>query len=92
MTVYPRLLYGDGHPYGRPRDGSLKTIAAITRDDVVAFHKRLYTPGNSSPDRRRRHHARRRHGRPGKGAEGLEVGRAGLGRRLPEAPAAAARG
>jgi zinc protease len=48
MTVYPRVLYGETHPYGRPREGSLKTIAAITRDDVVAFHKRLYTPGNSS--------------------------------------------
>ncbi len=47
-TVYPRVLYGEAHPYGRPRDGSLKSIKELTRDDVVAFHKRLYAPGNAA--------------------------------------------
>ena len=48
MIVFPRLLYGENHPYGRPSQGSLKTVAAITRDDVVAFHKMLFTPDKSA--------------------------------------------
>jgi zinc protease len=47
-TVFPRLLYGGDHPYGRPDMGTTKSIGAITRDDVVAFHKRLYLPNNAS--------------------------------------------
>jgi predicted Zn-dependent peptidase len=43
--VYPRLLYGDAHPYGRVNtENSLK---AITRDDLVAFHKAYFQPGRA---------------------------------------------
>lgn len=45
--VFPRILYGEGHPYGRPDLGTLASVAAITRDDVSAFHKRLFVPGNA---------------------------------------------
>jgi zinc protease len=47
-VVFDRLLYGDAHPYGRPDLGTLKSVAAITRADVAAFHKRLYLPNNAS--------------------------------------------
>ena len=47
-TVFNRLLYGETHPYGRPAMGTAKSIGAITRDDVVAFHKRLFVPNNAS--------------------------------------------
>ncbi len=32
------------HPYGRPEDGHLETIQAITREDLVGFHQRQYGP------------------------------------------------
>jgi zinc protease len=31
-----------GHPYGLPADGSVKSIAKLTRADLVAFHDRHY--------------------------------------------------
>jgi predicted Zn-dependent peptidase len=43
--VFPRVVYGNGHPYGRiVTEESLK---AITRDDVVAFHKAYFQPGRA---------------------------------------------
>jgi zinc protease len=43
--VFPRILYGATHPYGRlVTEESLK---AITRDDVVAFHKAYFQPGRA---------------------------------------------
>ncbi len=32
-----RLMYGD-HPYGLPRSGSIETVTALTRDDLIAAH------------------------------------------------------
>lgn len=34
------------HPYGRPNSGTVESIAAITRDDLVAFHRRALARGN----------------------------------------------
>ena len=43
--VFPRIVYGDAHPYGRVvTEASLK---AITRDDLVAFHKAYFQPGRA---------------------------------------------
>ena len=43
--VFPRILYGNQHPYGRVvTEESLK---AITRDDVIAFHKTYFKPGRA---------------------------------------------
>ena len=43
--VFPRVLYGSAHPYGRVvTEQSLKSI---TRDDVAAFHKTFYQPGRA---------------------------------------------
>jgi predicted Zn-dependent peptidase len=43
--VFPRVVYGGAHPYGRVvTEQSLK---AITRDDVVAFHKAYFQPGRA---------------------------------------------
>jgi len=39
-----RRLVFPGHPYGRPVDGTEATLRAITRDDVVAFHRAAYRP------------------------------------------------
>src|SRR5689334_6248681 len=43
--VFSRVLYGVGHPYGQR--ASETSIKAITRDDVVAFHKAYYQPGRA---------------------------------------------
>jgi zinc protease len=45
--VFPRLIYGAGHPYGRPDLGTPGSVQSITRDDVVAFFKRIMVPGNA---------------------------------------------
>jgi len=33
------------HPYGRPTSGTLESVAAITRDDIVALHRAVVTKG-----------------------------------------------
>jgi zinc protease len=36
--AFDKLAFGD-HPYGSARDGTLESVAALTRDDIVAAHK-----------------------------------------------------
>lgn len=36
--TFDELAFGD-HPYGSSRDGTLESVAALTRDDIVAAHK-----------------------------------------------------
>jgi len=43
--VFPRILYGDAHPFGQLV--TEESIKAITRDDVVAFHKAYFQPGRA---------------------------------------------
>jgi zinc protease len=45
-VVFDRLVYGF-HPYGRPDSGTAQSIASITRDDLVAFHKTWFGANNS---------------------------------------------
>jgi zinc protease len=35
------------HPYGWPVIGTLDSLDAITREDIIAFHKSTYTPNNA---------------------------------------------
>jgi zinc protease len=44
--VIDRLIFGS-HPYGRPNEGTPQSIARLTREDLVAFHKTWYTPNNT---------------------------------------------
>jgi predicted Zn-dependent peptidase len=43
--VFPRLVYGDAHPYGQ--NVTEATLKAITRDDVAAFHRAYFRPGQA---------------------------------------------
>jgi len=43
--VFARVLYGGDHPYGQR--SSETSIKAITRDDVLAFHKAYYQPARA---------------------------------------------
>jgi zinc protease len=43
VDVLMSRLYPD-HPYGRRPRGTLRTVERITRDDLVSFHGRWFTP------------------------------------------------
>jgi len=45
-SYFNAYLFGD-HPYGRPTGGDEKSLAAITREDVVKFYEACYTPSNT---------------------------------------------
>jgi zinc protease len=45
-SVFDRLVYGF-HPYGLPDSGTPETLAAIARDDLIAFHARQFIPNNA---------------------------------------------
>jgi zinc protease len=44
--VFNRLVFGV-HPYGRPNSGTPESIARITRNDLVAFHRTWFVPNNA---------------------------------------------
>lgn len=44
-VVFDRLVYGF-HPYGLPGSGTELTLAALTRDDLQAFHRQYFVPNN----------------------------------------------
>ena len=43
--LYYQTLF-EGQTYGRPIEGTPQSIAAITRDDLMAYHERFYAPDN----------------------------------------------
>jgi zinc protease len=45
-SVFDRLVYGF-HPYGMPDSGTPESLGALTRDDLVAFHRRYFAPNNA---------------------------------------------
>jgi len=44
-VLFDRLVYGF-HPYGVPASGTPETLAAITRADLQAYHRRNFVPNN----------------------------------------------
>lgn len=46
-AVFERGIYG-AHPYGHPNGGTLKSIPALKRDDLVKFHNTYYAPNISA--------------------------------------------
>ena len=42
--TFDQLLFRK-HPYAQPEDGWLETVAAITRDDLLNFHREHFGPG-----------------------------------------------
>jgi zinc protease len=45
-AVFDRLVYGF-HPYGLPQSGTPDTLAAVSHDDLVAFHDKYFVPNNA---------------------------------------------
>ncbi|HYS78223.1 MAG TPA: pitrilysin family protein [Candidatus Dormibacteraeota bacterium] len=46
QRAFASWLYA-GHPYGRPVEGTERSVQAIGRDDVTAFYETRYAPGNA---------------------------------------------
>jgi zinc protease len=44
--VFDRLIFGF-HPYGRPQTGTPSTLAALTREDLLAFHEKWFGANNA---------------------------------------------
>jgi zinc protease len=45
-TALKRTLFGE-HPYGLPTDGTPESLNSLTREDLVAFHKRRWVPNDT---------------------------------------------
>lgn len=45
-VVIDRLVYGF-HPYGVPSSGTPESVAALSREDLVAFHESWFAPNNA---------------------------------------------
>ena len=45
-VVFERIVYGS-HPYGRPQGGTPDALASLTRDDLLAFHRKWFGAGNA---------------------------------------------
>lgn len=44
--AFRKLVYGD-HPFGRPAKGDPESVSALSREDLVDFHKTWCTPDNA---------------------------------------------
>ncbi len=50
LRLFPRILYGEGHAYSLPFTGSgdEASVAALTPEDLAAFHKTWFKPNNAT--------------------------------------------
>jgi zinc protease len=48
--VFPKLLYGDGHPYALPMSGNgfEETVKNLKRDDALSFYNNYIRPNNAT--------------------------------------------
>lgn len=42
-----RAFFGDGHPYGRPADGTVKSVDGLTLDKIKTCYKQLFQPSDA---------------------------------------------
>jgi predicted Zn-dependent peptidase len=43
---FRRIIYDSKHPYSRKIEGTLESIEKITRNDIIAFHRKYFHPNN----------------------------------------------
>jgi len=43
-----RAIFSPGAPYARPSGGTAATLETLTREEVLAWHGRMYVPGNAT--------------------------------------------
>jgi zinc protease len=44
--AFMKAVFGD-HPYGRPVEGTEESLNAISRQDIIDFHREYYVPNNA---------------------------------------------
>lgn len=44
----PKLIYGEGHPFGHPPTGTVETVKALTHADVTAHFPKVLGPAHSA--------------------------------------------
>jgi zinc protease len=47
-VVTRAVLYGEGHPYAHPVDGTVSSLGALTLGDVAAFYKTAFRPDRAT--------------------------------------------
>lgn len=47
-VVYPNLLYGKNHPYGKPLGGDENSIKSLSRVELEKFYATYYRPNNAT--------------------------------------------
>jgi zinc protease len=45
--TFARTLFGEDHPYGMPNEGTEESLGRLTPEDLRAFYKQHYVPGNA---------------------------------------------
>jgi zinc protease len=50
MRIIPTLIYGAGHPYGKPLTGSgyVSTVGPLNREELVQWHRTWFHPNNAT--------------------------------------------
>lgn len=48
QRILPGIIYGANHAYGKPSSGSEKTVATITREDLIKWHADWFKPGSAT--------------------------------------------
>ena len=46
--VLSRVIFGEKHPWGYPREGTVSSVKAISRKDIVAWHEAWFRPSNAA--------------------------------------------
>lgn len=46
--VYPKIIYGENHPYGRSSFGTEDSLKAVTQTDARRYYETFYRPNNST--------------------------------------------
>ncbi len=45
--AFSRELYGPGHPYAQPQNGTEASVQALQRDQIVSYYRANYIPNNA---------------------------------------------
>jgi zinc protease len=48
QRILPAVLYGANHAYGKPASGTEKTVATISREDLIKWHADWFKPNSAT--------------------------------------------
>jgi predicted Zn-dependent peptidase len=47
-VAFARVVFGEGHPYGRQQIGTAATVSSVSREDIQNYYRAHYRPNNST--------------------------------------------